>query len=186
MVIGPDSSYILDIDNDGGSNLKITNMPLAPGYVLLWVEGFGPENGSVITTFHLDEAQALNQGQLIAAGRTFISYGTFTYAPHMAMATPFGAGGDWANVTNKYLGVRFRTGNQLHYGWARLSVRVNSSTITAHLTGYAYESTANTPIHAGQRMEGTEAPASEGAANHRSLGSLARGAAQSAKMPILN
>jgi hypothetical protein len=37
-----------------------------------------------------------------------------------------------------------------HYGWARLNVKVGKTTITATLTGYAYETIPNKPIIAGQ------------------------------------
>ena len=40
---------------------------------------------------------------------------------------------------------------ETHYGWARLSVQVQLPlTITATLTGYAYETIPNTSINAGQ------------------------------------
>src|SRR5580704_7384195 len=42
-----------------------------------------------------------------------------------------------------------------HYGWARLNVKVSKTTITATLTGYAYETIPNKPIVAGKE-HGTE------------------------------
>ena len=62
-----------------------------------------------------------------------------------------GVGGSWINVKNRYLGVKFKIKGEDHYGWARLSVTVAQPlTITATLTGYAYETIANKPIVAGQ------------------------------------
>lgn len=59
--------------------------------------------------------------------------------------------GPWINVTNRYLGFRFQVKGQLHYGWARLNVRLNGKycEMSATLTGYAYETVPNTPIVAG-------------------------------------
>jgi hypothetical protein len=61
-----------------------------------------------------------------------------------------GVGGSWVNVKNRYLGVKFKIKGQTHFGWARLNVQVQLPlTITATLTGYAYETVPNKPITAG-------------------------------------
>jgi len=83
------------------------------------------------------------------------------------------AGGSWANVKNRYLGVRFKIKGETHYGWARLSVRVHVPlTVTATLTGYAYETIANKPIIAG-KTEGSNVITLQ----PDSLGRLAQGSA---------
>jgi hypothetical protein len=70
--------------------------------------------------------------------------------------TSSSAGGSWVNVKNRYLGVKFSIKGVTHYGWARLSVQVQPTPqITATLTGYAYETTPNKPIVAGQ-TKGTD------------------------------
>ena len=62
-----------------------------------------------------------------------------------------GVGGSWINVKNRYLGVKFNVKGQMHFGWARLSVQIQlPQTITATLTGYAYETIPDKPITAGQ------------------------------------
>jgi hypothetical protein len=64
--------------------------------------------------------------------------------------------GEWRNVNNRYLGIRFQVNGQFHYGWARLNVRSRlrnfplSCNIFATLTGYAYETVPNRPIIAGK------------------------------------
>lgn len=58
--------------------------------------------------------------------------------------------GPWPNVKDRYLGVRFQIKGKTHYGWARLSVKVSKTAITATLTGYAYETIPNKPIIAGK------------------------------------
>ena len=69
------------------------------------------------------------------------------------------AGGNWARVTNRYLGLKFKINEKTHYGWARLSVQISSDyrQITATLTGYAYETIAGKSIKAGQ----TKGPADD-------------------------
>jgi len=62
-----------------------------------------------------------------------------------------GVGGSWINIKNRYLGVKFNVKGQMHFGWARLSVQIQlPQTITATLTGYAYETIPDKPITAGQ------------------------------------
>lgn len=86
--------------------------------------------------------------------------------------------GPWANATNRYLGFKFLIDGQVHYGWAR--VTVTQALLNVVLTGYAYETTPNTPIIEGHISSGTAdnigaadrlAPAPQPA----SLGMLARG-----------
>jgi hypothetical protein len=58
----------------------------------------------------------------------------------------------------RYLGLKFQINGETHYGWARLNVQVNTTklTIYSRLTGYAYETTPNTPIAAGQTHSASE------------------------------
>jgi hypothetical protein len=53
-----------------------------------------------------------------------------------------------------------------HYGWARMSVEIKGTNLTATLTGYAYETIPNKPIIAGKTHGKDEA----------TLGHLATGA----------
>jgi hypothetical protein len=66
--------------------------------------------------------------------------------------TSFTSYGQWRNVTNRYLGLKFLIKGKVHYGWARLTVKVNREQgYGATLTGYAYETIANKPIVAGKK-----------------------------------
>jgi len=58
-----------------------------------------------------------------------------------------GGSGNYRNTTDKYLAVRFYAGNQLYYGWIRLSV---TSNVTVTLQDYAYQSNGKLAIVAGQ------------------------------------
>jgi hypothetical protein len=75
----------------------------------------------------------------------------------------FGPYGQWANVTDRYLGVRFLDANgATHYGWARMSVKeISFAKFVALLTGYAYETVPNEPIIAGQTKRITDGSTSE-------------------------
>ncbi|MBX7140685.1 MAG: T9SS type A sorting domain-containing protein [Chitinophagales bacterium] len=64
-----------------------------------------------------------------------------------------GAGtfGQWSNVEDKYMGVRFLDGSSnVHYGWIRMDVEDNSIQIT--LKDFAYEDTPDKGILAGSTI----------------------------------
>jgi hypothetical protein len=104
-------------------------------------------------------ASALNSGVQIGPRLKFYS-ATRSARPNMAAVykSEFlnASWGDWRNVTNRYLGIRFKVKGQFHYGWARLNVRSHlgisplSCNVFATLTGYAYETVPNKPIIAGK------------------------------------
>jgi len=78
---------------------------------------------------------------------------------------------------DRYLGLRFSIKGKIHYGWARLNVKVAEGSdfdITATLTGYAYETIPNKPIVAG-KIKGTDVIE---AVEPASLGHLAQGSAE--------
>ena len=80
--------------------------------------------------------------------------------------------GPWANVQNRYLGVKFLIGGATHYGWIRLTVGSAKRPLTGTITGYAYETVAGKSIQAGQISERASAAAP---LNPTSLGVLALG-----------
>jgi hypothetical protein len=82
-----------------------------------------------------------------------------------------GPSGSWVNVNKRYLGLELKIGSKIHYGWARLNVKIQGSSIVATLTGYAYETVPGKPIKAGQTKDDDDA-----AVQPASLGHLAQGA----------
>ena len=62
--------------------------------------------------------------------------------------------GQWKDAKNKYIGLKFIINGKVHYGWARLNVKLviktETAVINATLTGYAYETIPNKPIIAGK------------------------------------
>jgi hypothetical protein len=79
--------------------------------------------------------------------------------------------GPWRAVKQAYLGLEFVIRGKTHFGWARVKGKFNSLSITATVTGYAYETIPNTPILTG-RTKGPDAVTVQPA----SLGHLATGA----------
>src|SRR5262249_1356268 len=60
--------------------------------------------------------------------------------------------GEFWNVTNRYLGVRFRIDGQVHYGWIGFrSVTIDQDEFTAAFGGWAYETESGKTIVTGDR-----------------------------------
>jgi hypothetical protein len=93
-------------------------------------------------------AYALPRGARIASKVPLLGRGVMAYA--FAGGGNTGSRGDWVNVANRYLGLKFSIRAKIHYGWARLTVKATGASITATLTGYAYETIPNKPIIAGE------------------------------------
>jgi hypothetical protein len=58
--------------------------------------------------------------------------------------------GTWQNVEFAYVGLKFLIKGQVHYGWARVKFPYPGGIGFPSIYGYAYESTPNQPIVAGQ------------------------------------
>lgn len=58
--------------------------------------------------------------------------------------------GDWLGQTDKFLGVRFSNGANQHYGWVRLDVAADASTIT--VKDFAFQAQPSTEILAGESV----------------------------------
>jgi len=147
-VIGDRSSYMLHFTGDENVDLTIQNKYIhsCNTYTCSTLEALTVNlpagNQAVHDVFG---AVAMKPGIHIGPRDAFAG-------GHPVMAFGFNSfGGSWINVRNRYLGIKFKIKGQDHYGWARLSVTVAQPlTITATLTGYAYETIANKPIVAGQ------------------------------------
>jgi len=167
-VIGNGNSYKLDFTGHGTTDLTIQNEYNYWGFHSQ--ELAAKQAGSNQVAHNYFGAVAMSGGQQIGPKCAF-SGGLEEMAELIANSS--GVFGSWINVNNRYLGTRFYIQGKVHYGWARLNVQVQPPlTITAILTGYAYETVPNKPIIAG-KIKGpdviTVGPAS--------LGGLARGSA---------
>jgi len=126
----------------------------------------------------------LKAGVVIGQGRRFGS-------PRRGLVATYGpyGGGTYNNHDGfkfgqtSYIGFKFLISGQTHYGWARVTVRFDSNTpkhrLYMQLTGYAYETTANTSIKAGQTSGTPAIPSKDSvlpeSAPTQSLGLLALG-----------
>jgi hypothetical protein len=101
----------------------------------------------------------LRTGAQIGPNNQFIPYGNLVALSWQRSGTQYRSVkwlGSFANggrgVRDRYVGIRFKIGGQIHYGWLRLSVSIPDASALKHttiLTGYAYETEPNQPIVAG-------------------------------------
>jgi hypothetical protein len=63
--------------------------------------------------------------------------------------------GNWLDVRNRYLGLKFTIKGKIHFGWARLTTTACAANGT--LTSYAYETIPNKPIVTG-KTKGPDQP----------------------------
>ena len=154
--ISPNGIYGLDLNHDGTMDFVIRIHSTLSGYPLSAMEAYG---NAVEGSGHF--ALPLSKGAPIGPSQSFI-VATSSGGERMANAYCSVEGscrtsGPWVNVKNRYLGLKFQIDGKTHYGWARLSVAVQNYTVTATLTGYAYETIANKAIRAGQTSGGADA-----------------------------
>ena len=150
--IGGDYRYNLDLNNDG-----ITDFTIAHHTFLYFVRHSSlytipvTSNGAVGTTW----ASAVDRGAKIGPGQAFVGRQANMVNQECVGGPRCWHQGPWWDVTNRYLGLKFKINGKTHYGWARLSV-ANDKTVGT-LTGYAYETIPGKSIIAGR----TKGPADE-------------------------
>lgn len=72
--------------------------------------------------------------------------GTYLGAPYSNYYGPY-TNGNFADSTDAYIGVKFDIAGAAHFGWIRVDLSADGSTLT--VKDYAYEATAGTAINAG-------------------------------------
>jgi len=113
-----------------------------------------------------------NSGRFLSFSRASMGgvegvYGTF----HPRYFGPWAPAG--GRVQSHYVGLKFVIEGQVHFGWARFNVRMRKTVmggVRAMLTGYAYETEANTPIETGNTSGPRAASVQPATLGHLSLG----------------
>ncbi len=180
VTIGPGGSYSLDLNNDGVTDFTLHRGLCGQHGSCFYAQIDVPGNG-IRPTGILSYAAPMPRGASIGPGQPFNATsgysqkGAFMAADFIYSKSAFF--GPWANVTNRFLGVKLLIDGETHYGWARLTVTNFTKGGTATLTGYAYENVPNRELRAGQE-NGTITTANRSippTAAPASLGSLALG-----------
>ena len=125
--------------------------------------------GSVAPT-----ASAVPAGVTIGPKEKFVAEGYMVHQVYSRSGHINQSSGTWQPVEFAYVGLKFLINGQVHYGWARVKFPYPYGYKYPSIYGYAYESTPNTPIVAGQTSGTAPAPATVEVTP--SLGMLAAGA----------
>lgn len=144
--------YSIDMDNDGNDDFQIRHwdQSASGGDMDLLVAGPAVNSNSSFSNSIIASSNpyfvypmVLNAGDAISAGATGWNNESFQSLDEDDCYV-----GNWCNVTDKYLGLRFKIGTDTHYGWARLSVGANASDWV--IKDYAYNGTPGEAIDAGE------------------------------------
>lgn len=141
------SSYFLDLDNDGNFDFAV-NLNIGSGSYTSQQVAISPIGSNAIagdTVGAYVYPFAFNNGDTIQSGLQF------NMGSNQSMASYFGPGyfyGNWSGVTDKYAGLYFYIGTQIHYGWARLDIDSTADQFT--IKDYAYNTVADEYILAGE------------------------------------
>ncbi len=155
VVIGPRQAYSIAFDkvsefkifNDCGTY----NSGRHIGYVGVHVST--ARNGvRGVTTASRHSAFRLPAGYVVGPTAPPSSWGTGGVMAYNASGRFSGKWQNGRRAVKGYLGLEFIIKGQLHYGWARLTVRGGTAPncFTPIVTGYAYETIPNKPITAGR------------------------------------
>jgi len=165
VVIGRNGSYKLDLNQDGIVDFILVEHAASTGGGTGQILSVKVANGNgvncIVSSFCISTfiyAAAWEPGKEIGVSPL---YGWIHYSAPMALEQLRRRGGyvsyywPWANISNHYLGLKFKINGETHYGWARLTVKFHGGlpknrTWVAYLTGYAYETIAGKPIIAGK------------------------------------
>jgi hypothetical protein len=165
-VIGKNGRYKLDLNHDKLSDFTLINtLGCNTDYCVDALSAIPSGRNGVEGArgfLSIPYAFALNRGAIIGPKAQF--------SGRLMASSQSGQGtiGRWINVTNGYLGLKFTIKGNIHYGWARLTVRVlGGAFIRTTITGYAYETIPNKPIMAGH----TKGPDDENAEQELSCNS---------------
>ncbi|GAB5417762.1 MAG: hypothetical protein Crog4KO_24890 [Crocinitomicaceae bacterium] len=151
---GDEIGFGLDMDNDGNFDFIIASgdsiFQTSSGSVRVRntvVAGYGSQaaNNAIAGEMpsNYNYALALDMGAMIDNTLNWIS-ATNTMAYNVDSANPYAE--NWNGVTDKYLGLRFNSGGNDYYGWARMDVTADADVWT--LKDYAYQA-GQTGIEAG-------------------------------------
>ena len=139
----PSATYPLDLNNDLVIDFLIQFQ--MPGKVMCLPQNNNAYLGYFDGVFHLPFALSSS----VSICDSITTWYDSNNPGIMAWGTQTGS---WIGVTDKYLALKLVVGINTYFGWVRLDFVANSTSFT--VKDYAYESTPNTCIQAGQSALG--------------------------------
>ncbi|MFT5242901.1 MAG: hypothetical protein ACJA1H_001146 [Glaciecola sp.] len=156
---GVGGEYFLDLDSDGTNDFKIFHDTSSSRSAAILISPLTASNDVLGSTGGTTYAYpfVLNSGDAISSGGTTWNNNGFSAG---FQSLNYGSSscsiGNWCDVTDGFIGLRFNIGGSTHYGWARLDIPDDNSQAWT-VKDFAYNQTANTSITAGQETLSLEA-----------------------------
>ena len=167
VITGHQQGSVWDFDGDAANDVSVitfdgsaTGTYYGYAYTQYYVAAVGaPYSGAAIMQTTGASADALNLATPINSAASFntgtqaLLGGMFNWK--FGTSFPYGtsfnqSAGNWLGATDKYMGFRFTSGGNIHYGWMRMDVTADAVTVT--VKDWAYNSVADAPINAGQTV----------------------------------
>ena len=166
LVTGNGDMYSLDVDNDGTVDFSLSTLVVSTSYTygptvnvnLAYNAGvIAPAAGnSMMTTYssgiaNVPVGSAIGSSGSFSTSSGFLGYSvTYSITGGISQTGSFN-GGNFINGEG-FVGLKFQSGGNTHYGWARVEM-VDSASVLS-VKDYAFESTPNTAINAGETASG--------------------------------
>jgi hypothetical protein len=157
--IPPNTAVNLDLNHDGITDFSIANVFRQIGDWKLGVVYAGVRGNNGVRGYVNNSGRGSGTYASALAPRVEVRSGNFIARSKVEMVSSKentftgsrGAEGQWLDIKGaRYLGLAFAILGETHYGWARLELRCKHENCHILLTGYAYESLANTGIVTGK------------------------------------
>ncbi len=154
ILIVAEDTFALDLNNDGMVDFNLHTFVNAGAFTKaeVYVNSSQSINAVDATTGPLGYyyPRVLSQGDPIGQTNSWIA--PIPYATFVIAYTTGNVYGNWSGTDNGYMGMRFAAGSNTHYGWLRMDVSVDGSTIT--VKDYAYQATPDEGLAAGEQSVG--------------------------------
>ena len=166
LVTGNGGMYSLDVDNDGTVDFSLTTMVVTSSYTYYGmnislqydaaVVSPAASGNSMMTSYssgvaNVPVGSAIGSSGSFSSASGFLGYSlTYSITGSLSTSGSF-SGGNFINGEG-FVGLKFDISGDTHYGWARVEVTPDGTTLS--VKDYAYESTANTAILSGNGANG--------------------------------
>lgn len=141
--IGVGQSFDIDLDGDSQTDYTFSVHMLSTGYTV-FVEAM-TDYSVAAKHFHMPDH---HDAVLKFAYGDSLGLEWMSGMDSLTMYNSEDSTGQWPGAIDMYIGFKFISGSNEHWGWMKASVAADASTVT--LKEYAYEDDPNTPITAGQ------------------------------------
>ncbi|MGJ5641920.1 T9SS type A sorting domain-containing protein [Formosa sp. S-31] len=136
--ISHDTSFAIDMDNDGVINFNFKSTP--ESYLFMDLKNYQSNAIKSEQLGWIGLVQVLEAGVSVKTTQSPFNWNSWTGVLFIGCYISYAqcTGNNWSNQTDKYIGVRFKIDDQWHYGWIRLDVSDNKNWT---IKDYAYNAT---------------------------------------------